>query len=146
MDEEPWTALRYRDGNEHSPANPFGRVDLTLWPDGRVRVEHIARPSAPPRVFEAQLDAWVLPTLFADLHSAGFPALPRRTPLPDGRGALLTIGRSHRTDQAWVVPAHRQQQKAVDRVALLLEAIAHAASRGALGFYAPPHRAVLRVA
>ena len=35
-----WPTIRYRVGNEHNPADPWGRSELVIHPDGSARLDH----------------------------------------------------------------------------------------------------------
>jgi hypothetical protein len=74
--------LTYSIGNEHNPANPFGRSILVVEPDGAARLDQYRL---------GQHDCWsgiaphqILEQLWAALDQAGFPVVvsPERL-LPD---------------------------------------------------------------
>lgn len=134
---ETWTTLRYR-----GPHGPSGRVELTLWCDRRARLTTFAtQPTTTPAVVEGVLAEWFLPELFTNLDSAGFPNLPRDNA---GRVALVSVAGKAGMRQVWLSRAHRTNP-AMERAALLLEAVAHALSGGTLSSFRPVERPVLRV-
>jgi hypothetical protein len=125
----PWTTLRYRDGHMlHSPDQ--GRIEITLCYDGRACISDLPRPRDKPRVTEVQVAPWVLDAITSCLHEAGFPDLPPRT-LPVGvRVVLLSVATADGVVQVWISPAHRRELPPLDQAMRLLEAVAHAATRG----------------
>ncbi|HTN27524.1 MAG TPA: hypothetical protein VL180_07050 [Burkholderiales bacterium] len=66
--------LVYRAGNEHNPGNPFGRAELVIEADGRMRLEHFARRRE-PRAWTGTIDAAALERLDAALERANFPVV-----------------------------------------------------------------------
>ena len=74
--------LVYRAGNEHNPGNPFGRAELVIEADGRMRLEHFAR-GREPRAWTGTIDAAALERLHAALESANFPLVAKH-PVPGG--------------------------------------------------------------
>jgi hypothetical protein len=72
----------YRAGNEHNPANPFGRAELVIEADGRMRLEHFAR-GREPRAWTGTIAAAALERLHAALASANFPLVAKH-PVPGG--------------------------------------------------------------
>src|SRR5215467_9927890 len=84
--------LRYSVGNEHNPANPWGRSELTVHGDGRVVLEqhHSRRPGT--STWAGQVDQQGLSALWAALHEAGFPSPPAAAAvLPDSVIRQLTV-------------------------------------------------------
>jgi hypothetical protein len=69
-------AIRYSTGNEHSPADPWGRSELAIEPGGRARLDHYFSRGRPARAWTGQVDAAALAALGAALDEAGFPAVP----------------------------------------------------------------------
>jgi hypothetical protein len=68
--------IRYSAGNEHNPADPWGRSELVLEPDGRARLDHYFSRGRPARAWTGQVDAAAAAALRAALDEAGFPAVP----------------------------------------------------------------------
>lgn len=133
-----WTTLRYRDGHMlHSPEQ--GRIEMTLCCDGRACISDLPRPRDTPRVTEVQVAPWVLEAVTTYLHEAGFPDLPPRS-LPVGvRVVLLSVAAPDGVVQVWICPAHRRELPPLDQAMRLLEAVAHAVTRGE-----PRHEALER--
>jgi hypothetical protein len=75
-------AIRYSTGNEHSPADPWGRSELAIEPGGRARLDHYFSRGRPARAWTGQVDPAALGALRAALRQAGFPAVPGPGPLP----------------------------------------------------------------
>ena len=75
-------ALRYSTGNEHSPADPWGRSELAIAPGGRARLDHYFSRGRPARAWTGQVDPAALAALAAALDEAGFPAVPGPALLP----------------------------------------------------------------
>jgi hypothetical protein len=69
-------AIRYSTGNEHNPADPWGRSELAIEPDGRARLDHYFSRGRPARAWTGRVDAAALAALAAALDEAGFPAVP----------------------------------------------------------------------
>ena len=69
--------IRYSTGNEHNPADPWGRSELVLQPDGRARLDHYFSRGRPARAWTGQVGAAAVAALRAALDEAGFPAAPR---------------------------------------------------------------------
>jgi len=74
--------IRYSTGNEHSPADPWGRSELAIEPGGRARLDHYFSRGRPARAWTGQVDPAALIALEAALHEAGFPAVPGPGLLP----------------------------------------------------------------
>ena len=74
--------LRYSAGNEHNPADPWGRSELTVHGDGRVVLEqhHSQRPGI--SAWAEQVDRQGLSALWAALDEAGFPSPPAAAAVP----------------------------------------------------------------
>ncbi|MCA2224286.1 WD40 repeat domain-containing protein [Nonomuraea aurantiaca] len=66
-----------------------GTVDLTVWADGRARLEHARAGGV--RAWTAELDQAVWPWLLDTLRSAGFPHVAAPTPLPGSTLRELTV-------------------------------------------------------
>jgi hypothetical protein len=75
-------AIRYSTGNEHSPADPWGRSELAIEPGGRARLDHYFSRGRPARAWTGRVDAAALAALAAALDEAGFPAGPGPGRLP----------------------------------------------------------------
>ena len=71
----------FRSGDEYSPANPFGRFELSVRRDDTARLEHHRMSGS--RVWEAEIDAVVWPRLVAALADGGFPDV-EVPPIPVG--------------------------------------------------------------
>jgi hypothetical protein len=128
-----WTTLRYRDGYLLHAPHHGGRIEMTLWSDGRARVASLPRPRGTPQVFEGLAAGWAVDAIANGLREVGFPDLPPR-PLPEGvRVALLSVAAPGGTAQAWIAPAHRHELPPLDLAMKLIESIAHAVSHGVLG-------------
>jgi hypothetical protein len=79
-----WPTIRYSVGNEHNPADPWGRSELVIHPDGSARLDHHFSRGGKPRAWSGHVDAAALDELLAALDRAGFPlARPVRAFPPD---------------------------------------------------------------
>jgi hypothetical protein len=74
--------IRYSAGNEHNPADPWGRSELVVQPDGRARLDHYFSRGRPARAWTGQVGAAAVAALRAALDEAGFPAAPGAGLLP----------------------------------------------------------------
>jgi hypothetical protein len=86
----------YEAGNEHNPADPFGRLTLEVESDGEVRLARHSRDGA--EAWTARVAPGFLDDLAGALRTAGFPKAPSVMPQPDeavrdlritGSGAVL---------------------------------------------------------
>jgi hypothetical protein len=68
--------IRYSTGNEHNPADPWGRSELVVHADGRARLDHHFSRGGSARAWTGQVDAAPLGALGAALEESGFPAVP----------------------------------------------------------------------
>jgi hypothetical protein len=68
-----WPTIRYRVGNEHNPADPWGRSELVIHPDGSARLDQHFPRGGEPRAWSGRVDAAALDELLAALDRAGFP-------------------------------------------------------------------------
>jgi hypothetical protein len=68
-----WPTIRYSVGNEHNPADPLGRSELVIHPDGSARLDHHFSRGGEPRAWSGHVDAAALDELLAALDRAGFP-------------------------------------------------------------------------
>jgi hypothetical protein len=71
-----WITIRYSAGNEHNPANPWGRNELVIHADGTARLDHHPSRGGEPRAWAGHVAAPALDELMAALGRAGFPAVP----------------------------------------------------------------------
>ena len=98
-------AIRYSTGNEHSPADPWGRSELAIDPGGRARLDHFFSRGRPARAWTGQVDLTALAALRAALHEAGFPAVPGPGLLPpDCTVRHLVVaadGATHQVSLGW---------------------------------------------
>ena len=128
-----WTTLRYCDGYTLRTPTIGGRVEMTLFRDGQVRVSNLPAYRRTPQAFEARAAPWVIEGITAELSEAGFPGLPVHT-LPVGvRVTLLSLATRDYIAQVWVSRKHRLERPPLHRAMQMLEAIAYAASHGSLG-------------
>jgi hypothetical protein len=74
--------IRYRVGNEHNPADPWGRSELVIHPDGSARLDHHFSRGGESRAWSGSVDAAALDELLAALERAGFPPLSPVLPAP----------------------------------------------------------------
>ena len=74
--------IRYSTGNEHNPADPWGRSELVLQADGRARLDHYFSRGRPARAWTGQVGAAAVAALRAALDEAGFPEGPGPGPRP----------------------------------------------------------------
>jgi len=74
--------LQYSAGNEHNPANPWGRSELSVRGNGRAVLEqhHSRRPGT--STWAGQVDQQGLSALWAALEEAGFPSPPAAAAVP----------------------------------------------------------------
>jgi hypothetical protein len=77
-----WPTIRYRVGNENNPADPWGRSELVIHPDGSARLDHHFSMGGVPRAWSGHVDAAALDELLAALDQAGFPPFPPAVPFP----------------------------------------------------------------
>lgn len=88
----PPPTIRYTVGNEHNPADPWGRSELVIHADASARLDHHFSRGREPRAWIGQVDAAVPGELLAALDRAGFPAVPPAGPLPpDAALRRLTV-------------------------------------------------------
>jgi hypothetical protein len=101
----PWLTIRYSVGNEHNPADPWGRSELVIRADGSVRLDHHFSRGRAPRAWTGHVDAAALGELMAALDRAGFPVVPPARPLPpDSALRQLTVeadGAAQRALVSW---------------------------------------------
>jgi len=121
--------VHYRFGNEFSPANRHGRVELTVTVDGGARLDHYEVGRV--RRWTARLDPVVWPRLLDELRRSSFPAV-EVPPIPPG-------GTSHQIE---VVGAELAGELVLDRAAApgaglagalrILDSLVHQLSGGAV--------------
>ena len=122
--------LRYSSGNEHNPADPWGRSELTVHGDGRVVLEqhHSRRPGT--SAWAGQVDPQALSALWAALDASGFPAPPAAAAVPpDSVIRQLTVeegGGAQSVMLAGSVPGYAA-------VVGLLDGLVHRLSDGTVG-------------
>jgi hypothetical protein len=123
--------LRYSAGNEHNPANPWGRSELTVHGDGRAVLEqhHSRQPGT--STWTGQVDRQGLSALWAALDEAGFPSPPAAAAAvpPDSVICRLTVdedGGSETVLLAGAVPGYAA-------VAGLLDGLIYRLSGGTVG-------------
>ena len=75
-------AIRYSVGNEHNPADPWGRSELVIHSDGSARLDHYFSMGGEPRAWFGYVDAAALDEMLTALDQAGFPPFPGATPAP----------------------------------------------------------------
>jgi hypothetical protein len=68
-----WPTIRYRVGNEHNPADPWGRSELVIHPDGSARLDQHFSRGREPRAWSGHVNPAALDDLLAALDRAGFP-------------------------------------------------------------------------
>jgi hypothetical protein len=74
--------IRYRVGNEHNPADLWGRSELVIHPDGSARLhQHFSR-GREPRAWSGHVNPAALDDLLAALDRAGFPPVSPAPPFP----------------------------------------------------------------
>jgi len=122
--------LRYSAGNEHNPADPWGRSELTVHGDGRAVLEqhHSRRPGT--STWAGQVDQQGLSALWAALDEAGFPSPPAAAAVPpDSVIRQLTVeedGGAETVLLAGTVPGYAA-------VVGLLDGLIHRLSGGTVG-------------
>jgi len=122
--------LRYSSGNEHNPADPWGRSELTVHGDGRVELEqhHSRRPGT--SAWPGELDPQALSALWAALDASGCPAPPAAAAVPpDSVIRQLTVeedGGAETVLLAGTVPGYAA-------VVGLLDGLIHRLSGGTVG-------------
>ncbi|MDS0140334.1 MULTISPECIES: hypothetical protein [unclassified Amycolatopsis] len=79
----------YEAGNEHNPADPFGRVTLEVEPGGELRLSRHSREGA--EAWTARVEPAFFDHLTGALRTAGFPKAPSILPSPDDRLRDLRI-------------------------------------------------------
>lgn len=95
--------IRYKVGNEHNPADPFGRSELVIHSDGSARLDHHFSRRANAGTWTGQVDAAALENLWAALDLAGFPQVPAMPSVPpDTTIRYLTVEADGAAQQAIV--------------------------------------------
>jgi hypothetical protein len=74
--------IRYSVGNEHNPADPWGRSELVIYPDGGARLDHHFSRGGPARAWGGYVDAAPRRELLDSLERAGWPPAPSAKPVP----------------------------------------------------------------
>ena len=124
-------AIRYGVGNEHNPTDPFGRVELTIAPDGRAALEHVSRRGR--RTWSATVRPAALARLVAVIASSGFPDVPLDGPVrPDTTLRRLSVG-----SVSALVVLRPEVSPAYAEAFALLDAIAEEISDGTISNRAP---------
>src|SRR3954449_7442200 len=82
--------LRYHAGNEHNPSDPFGRLELTVDPDGTARLDHYR--VGWHKAWGGVIDGGVLKRVSDALERAGFPAVPDHPFPASSTIRRLTVG------------------------------------------------------
>jgi len=102
-------AIRYSVGNEHNPADPWGRSELVIHSDGSARLDHYFSMGGEPRAWFGYVDAAALDEMLASLGRAGFPPFPQAVPAPPDtawrRLALESDGSVQQGMVSWDDPA-----------------------------------------
>lgn len=81
--------MQFSLGVEHPEDPTFGRVELTLWPDGALLVEGRLRGAR--AVWEATLSSAVIEELREALRRARWPRLPNHTILSEETQVMLEV-------------------------------------------------------
>jgi hypothetical protein len=131
----PAPTIRYQAGNEHNPADPWGRSELVIYPDGSARLDHHFSRGGGPRAWAGYLDAAALRDLLAALDWADFPLVPSAGAVPpDATLRKLTVEAGGVTQQAVVewqrTPALPGYAEAFD----LIDAVIRQLSGGAVTY------------
>lgn len=122
--------LRYSAGNEHNPADPWGRSELAVHGDGRAVLEqhHSRRPGT--STWAGHVDPQALSALWDALDEAGFPSPPAAAAVPpDSVIRRLTVeedGGAQTVLLAGAVPGYAA-------VTGLLDGLVHRLSGGTAG-------------
>ena len=122
--------LRYSSGNEHNPADPWGRSELTVHGDGRAELEqhHSRRPGT--SAWAGQVDRQGLSALWTALDEADVPSPPAAAAVPpDSVIRQLTVeedGGAETVVLAGTVPGYAA-------VVGLLDGLIHRLSGGTAG-------------
>jgi hypothetical protein len=74
--------IRYRVGNEHNPADPWGRSELVIHPCGSARLDHHFSMGGESRAWFGHVDSAAFGELLAALEQAGFPPFAPAVPFP----------------------------------------------------------------
>jgi hypothetical protein len=77
-----WLTIRYSVGNEHNPADPWGRSELVIRADGSARLDHHFSMGGGSRAWSGHVDAAALDELAAALEQARFPPFAPVGPFP----------------------------------------------------------------
>ncbi len=86
------SVIRYSVGNEHNPADPWGRSELVIHADGTARLDHHFSRKPDIGVWTGEIDAVALSSLWAALDQAGFPAVPATSAIaPDSTVRKLAV-------------------------------------------------------
>lgn len=123
--------VRYSAGNEHNPADPWGRSELVVHGDGRTELEqhHSRRPGT--SAWAGRVDPAELAALWTALDGEGFPSPPPAAGAvpPDSVIRRLTVERDGAAESVLLagdVPGYAG-------VVGLLESLIHRLSEGSVG-------------
>ena len=122
--------LRYSAGNEHNPADPWGRSELTVHGDGRAELEQHHSRRTGTSAWAGGVDPAVLDALWAALDQAGFPSPPPAAAVPpDSVIRRLTVERDGSAETVLLAGPVAGYAPAVG----LLESVIHRLSEGTVG-------------
>jgi hypothetical protein len=82
--------LTYSVGNEHNPADPFGRSEVTIEPDGGARLDRFR--FGEHRAWTGRVALAALERLWSALDRAGFPVVVDGPLPPDATICTLATG------------------------------------------------------
>jgi hypothetical protein len=128
--------LTYEIGQEHSPADPFGKTILAIEGGGRVRLD-VRGAGRPPRAWEAKVAPAALAELLDALRRAGFPTGSQRVFVPDAPIARIQLERQGAQEvvqidryKAEKLPGYREAYAILDSLAFQLSGGETAPVRG----------------
>ena len=122
--------LRYSAGNEHNPADLWGRSELTVHSDGRAVLEqhHSRRPGT--RAWAGEVDPQALSALWAALDESGFPTPPAAAAVPpDSVIRQLTVEEGGRAQSVMLAGSGPGYAAVIG----LLDGLIHRLSEGTVG-------------
>jgi hypothetical protein len=99
--------LRYSVGNEHNPADPWGRSELAIQGDGAARLDQHFSRRRPARAWTGRVQPAALEALRAALDRAGFPAVPGPLTVPPDTSLRRLTAESGDGCQQAVVAGHQ---------------------------------------
>jgi hypothetical protein len=123
--------LTYSVGNEHNPADPFGRSKLTIEPAGAARLDHYQLGRH--RAWTGRVAPAARARLWSALARSGFPEVVRRPVPADTTRCTLAVGEGAARRMAWLPWQEARGMAGYDEAIALLDAIIRHLSGDAAG-------------